>query len=706
MRWQKSSPLSRKTQEWLADYLILVISFLAPAVGALLIYRWHAGIMPGNVAALATLVIPFTFLPWFRARLDLRTKALLLSGMLSISAVVTFETSGVLGVGPIVSLLAAFVVLAFYGDRAFLAALSIVVAAVWASAFSIYASPAGLAINLGVPANIFGRALTTTLILSTLLFAMRGALLLVSEQTQLAQKTSDQFRTVVDELTLFIESANAPIFGIDRHGRVNEWNAMAATITGYSKEEVFGKDLIRTYITDEFKTSVTKVFERALAGRNTANFEFPLFSKEGKRIEVLLNATTRRNTRGAIIGVVGVGQDITNLREQEMLVRHSQKMEALGLLTGGIAHDFNNLLTVISGNLDFALELADSGDDKALLKDLLKDATGASSDATQLTGQLLSFASQQPLKLDHVNLHKLISGVLQEASPHLGDDIKCSADIEQVDMVAIVDRIQVKNALTNLIRNAAEAIEGSGTIFIEARIEDFSAQAAASYSAPSGEYLLIAVRDNGCGIPNESLHRVKDPFFTTKSVGSGAGLGLSMANGFADQLGGSVRIESEVDVGTSVELIVPLIRGELQRESETENKPFRTLQQPGTVLIVEDEPRLRSLSARYLHESGFNVIEADNGEKALVTLSRHAKKIDIVFSDIRMPGDISGRRLAAAVLQLYPSIRLLLTSGYDDEVPASSDETRSPEWSLPVLRKPYSRDELIDALVDLRSANQ
>ena len=696
-----SSPLSDETQEWLANYLIVVLSALAPAVGGLLIYRWYGGIMPANLAALAAVLLPWAVIPFVRQRLGLRTKAALLVGMLSISAAVTFDASGILGIGPTISVLASFVVLAFYGDRGFLIAMTVVIGAVWASAWSLFQGQGGLAIDLSAPTNVFGRALTMTLILSTLLFAMRGALLLVSKQTQLAQKKSDQFRLAVEELSLFIESANAPIFGIDRDGRVNEWNAMAAAITGYPKEEVLGKDLINTYITSEYKASVARVFERALSGRNTANFEFPLFSKQGRRIEVLLNATTRRNTRGEIVGVFGVGQDITSLREQEIHLRHAQKMESLGLLTGGLAHDFNNLLTVISGNLDFAQELTDSGDDTALLKNLLKDAAEASDDATKLTGQLLAFSSQQPLKLDKLNLSSLISGVLQEVSPRLGDEIKCSTDIEQVDLMVMTDRIQLENALTNLILNAAEAIEGSGTISIEARIDAFSAQTAASYSVPTGEYFRIIIRDSGRGIPNESLQSVKEPFFTTKTVGSGAGLGLSMANGFANQLSGGIRIESELDVGTSVEFVAPLIRAKPQKRSETGSQSAATLRRPGTILVVEDEPRLRSLAARNLQQSGFRVIEAENGETALETLSEHAEQIDIVFSDIRMPGEISGRRLAASVLRLYPSIRLLLTSGYDDEAPASLEHAKMPEWNVPILRKPYSKDDLVDALVDL-----
>lgn len=704
MPWKKSSPLSHKTQEWLANYLILVVSVLAPAVGGLLVYRWYIGVMPANLAALAGLLLPFAALAWIRKRLELRTKARILVGVFSISAATTFEASGILGIGPLLSLLASFSVLAFYGNRAFLIALCVLTLALWTSAFALLQDPTGLAVDLSTPINLFGRALTMTLILGTLLFAMRGVVFLVSEQTQLAQRTSDDFRTTVSELNLFIDSANAPIFGIDNYGRVNEWNTMAATITGYSKQEVLGKDLINTYIADEYKPSVTNVFERALAGRNTATFEFPLFKKDGQRIEILLNATTRRDTQGAVIGVVGVGQDITSLRQQETLLSQTQKMEALGLLTGGIAHDFNNLLTVITGNLDFALDILDDPDETAPLKDLLKDASEASTDAAYLTGQLLSFASQQAFKLEKVNLHSLISGVLHKASPHLPDGIECSADIEQVDLVVMVDRVQLASALVNLINNARDAIEDSGTITVTARIEQLDAQAAASYPVPSGEYLLLAVGDDGCGIPENSLQRVTDPFFTTKSIGDGVGLGLSMVNGFANQLSGGLRIKSNVDAGTSVEIVIPLIRGEVERQPETRKKVTEALQGPGTVLIVEDEARLRSLSVRYLKESGFKVIEAEDGGQALEILAHDADEIDIVFSDIRMPGDMSGRRLVAAVSRLYPSIHLLLTSGYEDEAPDSSDEARSPEWNVPILRKPYSREGLIDALVDLRSA--
>ncbi|MDB4348128.1 PAS domain S-box protein, partial [bacterium] len=222
-------------------------------------------------------------------------------------------------------------------------------------------------------------------------------------EAKLAQAESVR---VADELTQLVDTANAPIFGIDSKGLVNEWNQTAAKITGYNKAEVLGKDLVAEFITDEYKAPVKQVLDNALRGQETANYEFPLYTTGGQRVDVLLNATTRRNVDGLITGVIGVGQDITELRQKESALNQSRKMETVGQLTGGIAHDFNNLLSIIGGNLRFLRQ--DLGEIDQEVEELIEDAMSATNDGADLTARLLAFSRNRILKPELKNVNDAI----------------------------------------------------------------------------------------------------------------------------------------------------------------------------------------------------------------------------------------------------------------------------------------------------------
>ena len=528
---------------------------------------------------------------------------------------------------------------------------------------------------------------------------------LLVEQRALAARNNARSEMALSELNLFIESANAPIFGIDPNGRINEWNAQAALITGYSKVEALGNNLVETYIDDEYKASVSDVLARALAGTNTANYEFPLYSRGGGRVEILLNATTRRDVEGTITGVMGVGQDITLYREQERRLRQAQKMESVGQLTGGIAHDFNNILTVISANLELAVFEVDNAEEVPAIKELLSDAASAANDGAYLTSQLLSFASLQSFKLDSFNLQTLVSDIIRKASATFPSGIKCSVRIESDDITVMVDRVRLESSILNLLTNASAAIEKRGSISVLCQTKEFrKSEEAADHGVPVGEYIVISVSDDGCGISESLLDQVKDPFFTTKGVGAGTGLGLSMVDSFATKLGGGLRIQSTVGLGTVVTILIPLVRSEAGTPIEKANAQQRTSvpQEAKTVLVVEDEARIRKITVRYLVAGGFRCIEAGDAAQALAILAAEAEGIDILFSDIRMPGDMTGRDLAAEVARLYPRIKTGLTTGYDQT-------TRSPGMTgtdadtenIPVLSKPFSRKDLIDLLAEL-----
>ena len=515
---------------------------------------------------------------------------------------------------------------------------------------------------------------------------------------------------VADDLTRLIDTANAPIIGIDAHGRVNEWNQTTERLTGFTKLDALGKDLVDEFITDDYKDSVRGVLELALGGQETSNYEFPLFTKQGGRLDVLLNSTTRRDTQGAVTGVIGIGKDVTVLRKQQKRLYHAQKMESVGTLTGRIAHDFNNLLAVIQGNIALVIESiddsADSADspDSAEMADnreCLSDAVTAAADGAYLTKQLLTFSSRQALRYERVNFRSIIEAALRKTSLLVQQTFEFSLNIDEVDVMALADRVQFESALINVVNNAQEASDDGDSIFVEAHIKHFGEALAKEHAVQVGSYIIVVVRDNGSGILEGSLSRVVDPFFTTKKMGEGAGLGLSMVHGYANQSGGYLEVTSELGVGTSVTLTLPFDAGSESSPEAEVAVPKRMLpQQPGTVLIVDDEERLLNIAARILGSLGFRVLVSGDAHQALEVLAVHGDEIDIIFSDIMMPGDMTGRHLAAEVIKSYPSIRVLLATGYEQAGPAP-EHSRLPQWQVPVLYKPYSKEELTAAVTDL-----
>ncbi|MBT4385475.1 MAG: PAS domain S-box protein [Betaproteobacteria bacterium] len=514
-------------------------------------------------------------------------------------------------------------------------------------------------------------------------------------ESQLLQAHKETTR-VASELTQLIDTANAPIFGIDTQGLVNEWNQEAVSLSGYSKDEVMGHDLVQEFITDEYKESVKQVLDDALRGIETGNYEFPLYTSEGERLEVLLNATSRKNVEGAIVGVIGVGQNITELREKEGALNQMQKLEAVGQLTGGIAHDFNNLLSVIGGNLRFLRE--DIGTVSTEISELLEDAMSAAGNATELTQQLLTFSKNKVLNPKVINANLIIEKFSRFVSRTLGGKVELVVELAKRDLFLKVDPSQLDNALLNLCINSRDAMPAGGRITISVS-QYIKGEFPTSKLLNIGDEKLvkISVKDTGEGIKADDLERVFEPFFTTKEVGKGSGLGLSMVYGFVKQSNGECFVESDYGRSTTVSILleeVPeLIRQNPQKMS-SDNLPGETK----IILVVEDEPRVRRLTLRDLKKLAYATIEAENADVARATLESGVS-VDLVFTDVLMPGKMDGHMLALWVQENFPEVKVVLTSGYNkgkDEVFGNSVEY------FPMVRKPYEvrtlakiiRDEL------------
>jgi signal transduction histidine kinase/CHASE3 domain sensor protein/CheY-like chemotaxis protein len=384
-------------------------------------------------------------------------------------------------------------------------------------------------------------------------------------------------------------------------------------------------------------------------------------------------------------GTVFTARDITDSVKAETALRQAQKMETVGQLTGGVAHDFNNLLQIIMANLDLALRHVTDPTVQKRLKDALVGAERGS----KLTRQLLAFARRQPLKPEPVNLGKLVRELTELLRRTLGESIEIEETSAAGMWTAMVDRSQLENAIVNLAINARDAMPEGGRLTIEtgnAYLDDDYARLHDQVRA--GQYVMLAVTDTGIGMSKDTISRAFDPFFSTKPEGRGTGLGLSMVYGFARQSGGHAKIYSEPGVGTTVKLYIPR---SMQAEKTVVKTASDTMTGRGEIiLVVEDESNVRSAVIAILQDLDYRTLEAANGAAALEILQSDAQ-IDLMFTDVVMPGEIQGRKLAQEALKLRPNLCIVFTSGYTEN---SIIHHGRLDDGVHLLSKPYRKEDL------------
>ncbi len=390
-------------------------------------------------------------------------------------------------------------------------------------------------------------------------------------------------------------------------------------------------------------------------------------------------------------------RDVTQEREARTelaaaldALRQSQKMEAVGQLTGGIAHDFNNLLTAISGSL----ELLGNRLTQGRLSDAeryITAAQGASKRAAALTHRLLAFARRQTLDAKPMNVNQLIANMEDFIRRTVGPSIKVEVVGAANLWITRVDPNQLENALLNLCINARDAMPEGGSLMIETSNQWIDDRGARERDVPPGEYVTMSVTDTGIGMTPVVIARAFDPFFTTKPLGAGTGLGLSMIYGFARQSGGQVRIYSEVGQGATVCLYLPRHVGEAETtEPQPELSEVAHTTQGGTVLVVDDEPIVRMLVVDVLQELGYTAIEAGNGQSGLKILQT-AGRIDLLITDIGLPGGLNGRQVAEAARKLRPELKVLFITGYAENAVLSHGRI---DTGMHVLTKPFAMEAL------------
>lgn len=499
-----------------------------------------------------------------------------------------------------------------------------------------------------------------------------------------------------------LESAVTAIITINDRGLIETINPATERLFGYGAAELIGQNVKilmpgpyraehDIYIDNYLKTGTKKIIGigREVSGRRKNGTTFPLhlsvseFEAEGRRYftGMLHDISDRMHVEDA-------------LRESERRLAHAQKMEAVGQLTGGIAHDFNNLLLVIAGNL----ELLEPHIDRDDARELLKEAQDATALGSKLTDQLLTFARRRHMDPHVIQLNDLVVSITDLLRRTLGEHITLSTSLARELWLTRADPGQFQSAIVNMAVNARDAMLQGGKLVVETRnitldVEHIDFQS----ELKPGDYVQLSISDTGTGMPPEIRDRVFEPFFTTKEKGRGTGLGLAMVYGFAKQSGGHVTLYSEVDLGTTINLYLPRAGGDSIAPSANKIKGGVDLHAGETILVVEDDERVRQLTIKRLKMIGYEVLEASDGPRALDIL-RGSSPVDLVFTDLIMPGGLSGREVAIQARQLKPGIKVLLTSGYAEEL-VHGDELQREQ--LKVLRKPYQQADLIAALRDV-----
>ncbi len=495
---------------------------------------------------------------------------------------------------------------------------------------------------------------------------------------------------------LFNNSAD-PILIIE-NGRFVECNQAAVDMLGYANKDV----LLQSHPADtspEYQPDGRSSREKANEILTNAvdqpyqRFEWIHIKADGSTFPVEVSLTAIPGKDGMTLHTTW--RDISERKQLEKELRHSQKMVALGKLAGGIAHDFNNLLTVILGNLEL-IEGASKRDES--LHEFIQVALDAGLRGAELTKRLLAFSRHQVLAPKVTDVNELVREIEPLLKRSLGENIRIKTRFADDVWLTEIDPSQLENAVLNLAVNARDAMQGGGQLTIEtSNISLDEDYAACEVRVTAGDYVLLIVSDTGTGIPKDILSQVFDPFFTTKKLGMGTGLGLSIVYGFVAQSKGHIKAYSEDGHGTTFKLYLPRTQSAIEDTGATSTGRAIIPTGHETILVVEDEVAVRQIAVALLSALGYRVLDAGTGAEALAILDDH-EDINLVFSDIVMPGGMTGIELARHVHQNYPNLKVILTSGHTDTAPFDSNFLQSGKA---VLNKPYQKEELAQTVRDV-----
>lgn len=513
------------------------------------------------------------------------------------------------------------------------------------------------------------------------------------ERVQLETELEEGARERTAELSAVLDGVPDAMVTTDCDRIILSANSALTRMFGYTANEVIGRSAAMLYAGAADFETVANAWTGWETQENKTSIIVNCRRKNNTVFSAMVLGNVVRSASGEIVKRIGLIRDITDQITRDRALHQAQRMEAVGELAGGVAHDFNNLLTIIVGNLEL-LEPALPDDTTRAALDRIQRAAANGADLTQ---RLLAFSRQQQLDPKRLEINHLVIRTSELLRRTIGKHITLTVTLAPDLWPVLADSAQIETSLTNLALNARDAMPNGGDLMIETQNVQIDAEhGPVSLELKPGPYVALSIIDTGMGIPPEIQSRIFEPFFTTKEKSGGTGLGLAMVFGFAKQSGGHFTVSSEVGKGTTFTLYLPRAYdtqrvAAQQKEGAAQNKPFA-----GLVLLVEDDDDIRQLNVIRLQRLGFDVVEAENGAIAL-DLLRAGLRPNVIFSDVVMPGGVSGQMLSRQAKILDPSIRILLTSGNSEE----SIEAGVEGAENKILRKPYKIAQLADALREM-----
>ena len=512
--------------------------------------------------------------------------------------------------------------------------------------------------------------------------------------------TVEELTTVVDiterkaveqqlrQLAVIVESSEDAIIGQSLEGVVTSWNRGAQTIFGYTASEAIGGTL-RQLFPDELKQEEADLLARIGRGENIEHFQTERVRRDGKRIRVSATLSPLKDGQGEIVGAATIARNITHQHLLEEQLRQSQKMEAIGQLAGGVAHDFNNILAVIQMQAELARI---DGLFSAEQADCLDEIQTAAKRGANLTRQLLLFSRRQRLQPRELDLSDSITGMTKMLWRVLGEDIQIQFKYAAQPLFIYADAGMMDQVVMNLTLNSRDAMPNGGQLVIETAAVEFDQLAAAqSAQARPGSFVRLSVGDIGTGIPPEILPRIFEPFFTTKDVGKGTGLGLATVFSIVQQHQGWIDVDSKPGHGTTFHIYLPRLARHSEQPKAAASGIANADGGSETILLVEDDEALRASVHKRLAQLGYRLLEAPSGAAALQVWQKHRDEIQLLLTDLVMPGGVSGRELGERLLREKPQLKVIYMSGYSAEV--FNKELAASE-GIAFLAKPFPAQTL------------
>jgi PAS domain S-box-containing protein len=508
---------------------------------------------------------------------------------------------------------------------------------------------------------------------------------------ELHNRTIEQLGEYRSKLALIIDSSEDAIISKGLDGIVTSWNKGAERIYGYTPDQAIGKHISFLAPSDR-PDEIPEILRKIAQGESIEHYESVRVAKDGRLLDVSISVSPLRDAKGDVVGASAIARDITAQKRAEGQMHQSQKMEAIGRLAGGVAHDFNNILGIINACTEFLRDRLDPAAEPSHYVEHIKKATERGS---SLTRQLLAFSRTPVIQPQVLDLNERLKEVAKLLRPLMGDDVEILLASKSPAAVVEADPGQVDQIVVNLAVNARDAMPRGGKFILETRATRFDEGFAEQHQqmAP-GKYVMLAVSDTGSGMDETTASHIFEPFFTTKEVGKGTGLGLATVYGIVKQSAGHILVYSELGHGTTFKIYFPSADHKIGLESQPEVETVAPKRQGTTILLVEDDETMRSLTRQLLQEHGYTVFEADDGKSALEWVGSHPGPIDLLLTDVVMRR-MSGPELVDRLSASHPDLKVVYMSGYTGELIAEREVLKR---GITLLEKPFARSALLNTI--------